>query len=133
ESARVLHEIAELMPRRGLVVVISDLFYDPRELLDALDHIRFMGHDILVFQILDPLERRLSLEGEVRFHDLETGQELVAQVQEMRAAYESAVSRWYDELEQTCLVRKIDRVSLTTDQPVAAALTQYLAQRSQHY
>jgi uncharacterized protein (DUF58 family) len=133
ESVRVLHEIAELMPRRGLVIVISDLFYDPRELLAGLDHFRFMGHDILVFQILDTLERRLPLEGPVRFHDLETGEELVTQAHEIQPAYEAAVNRWYAELEQMCVSRELDRVPLITDQPLAVALYQYLAQRAQHY
>ena len=63
ESARILHEAAELMPRRGLVVLVSDLFYDLEELFSALDHLRFHGHDVLIFQILDPLERTLPVGG----------------------------------------------------------------------
>ena len=46
-SARVLHEVADLMPRRGLVVLVSDLFYPPEELFSGLDHFRFLGHDLL--------------------------------------------------------------------------------------
>ncbi len=74
ESARILHEVAELMPRRGLVVLLSDLFYEPDELFSALDHLQFRGHDVLIFQILDPLERSLPVGGSVRFRELETGQ-----------------------------------------------------------
>ena len=73
ESACVLHNIVELMPRRGMVVLISDLLYEPEELFAALDHFRFHGHDVLIFQVLDPLERRMPVGGAVRFQDLETG------------------------------------------------------------
>ena len=133
DSARVLHEVAELMPRRGLVVVISDLFYDPAEVLAGLDHFRFQGHDVLVFQVLDPLERWLPVEGSVRFHDLETGEEIVTEADSIRPAYTAAVGQWLEELEQGCRTRELERVVLTTDQPLAQALSDYLARRAQHF
>jgi uncharacterized protein (DUF58 family) len=133
ESARVLHEIAELMPRRGLVVVISDLFYDQAEVFGGLDHFRFLGHDVLVFHVLDPLERKLPLEGTVRFHDLETGREVVAQAQDVRVAYEAAVGRWVSELEEGCRTRDVELAALTSDEPLDRALYDYLARRGRHF
>jgi uncharacterized protein (DUF58 family) len=133
ESARVLHEVAELMPRRGLVVLLSDLLYDTAELFAGLDHFRFLGHDVLIFQLLDPLERWLPVEGAIRFHDLETGEEVVAQAEDIRLAYEAEFGEWFEEIEQGCRTRSIERVALTTDQPLAQALYDYLARRSQHY
>ena len=133
ESAAVLHEAAELMPRRGMVALLSDLFYEPEEIFTALDHFRFLGHDVLVFQVLDPLERRLPLEGAIRFHDLETGEELVAQADEVRLAYQAEITRWFDDLEQGCRSREVERVVLTTDEPLDHGLYDYLARRSQHY
>jgi len=133
ESANVLHEVAELMPRRGLVVLISDLFYDLNELLSGLDHFRFQGHDILLFQILDTLERRLPVEGAIRFHDLETGEDLVTQAQDIRPAYQAAIEGWFTELDQACRTRELERVTLTTDEPLAQGLTDYLAKRAQSF
>ena len=133
ESAGVLHEAAELMPRRGLVVLISDLFYDAGEVFAGLDHLLFLGHDVLVFHVLDPLERRLPLEGAVRFHDLETGAEVVAQAQDVRAAYEAAVGRWLHELEEGCRTRDVELVPLTSDEPLDRALYDYLARRGRHF
>ncbi len=133
ESAGVIHEVAELMPRRGLVVVISDLFYEPEEVFAGLDHFRFLGHDVLVFHVLDPLERRLPLQGAVRFHDLETGREVVAQAQEVRPAYEAAVARWLHELEEGCRTRDVELVPLTSDEPLDRALYDYLARRGRHF
>jgi uncharacterized protein (DUF58 family) len=133
ESAAVLHEVAELMPRRGLVVLISDLFYDAAELFAGLDHIRYLGHEVLIFQVLDRLERWLPVEGAVRFHDLETDEELVTEADAIRPAYQAAVGQWLQDVEQGCRTREMDRVELTTDQPLARALGDYLALRAQHY
>ncbi len=133
ESAAVLHEVAELMPRRGMVVLVSDLFYETDELLSALDHFRFLGHDVLIFHILDPLERRLPIEGNVRFHDLETNEELVTQADGVRQAYQEAVDRWFEELEEGFAARELDRVILTTDEPLDHALYGYLDRRAHNW
>ena len=132
-SAGVLHEVAELMPRRGLVVLISDLFFATDDVFSGLDHFRFHGHDLVVFHVLDPVEHRLPLEGQVRFHDLETGEEVTTQVDEIRARYNAAIADWLNELDSGCRGREIDRVTMTTDQPLEQALYQYLTRRSQLY
>jgi uncharacterized protein (DUF58 family) len=132
-SAGVLHEVAELMPRRGLVVLISDLFFETDDVFSGLDHFRFHGHDLVVFHVLDPIEHRLPLEGQVRFHDLETGEELTTQVDEIRSRYNAAIGAWLEELDAGCRGREIDRVTITTDQPLEKALHEYLTRRSQLY
>jgi uncharacterized protein (DUF58 family) len=132
-TLEALHEAAALMPRRGLVVLISDLFFEADEVFSALDHFRFRGHDLLVLQILDPVERSMPLEGMVRFHDLETGEELLTRADEIRPAYEAAVEEWLTELDVGCLGREIDRAVLTTDDPPERALVEYLGRRSHHY
>jgi hypothetical protein len=112
---------------------VSDLFYDLNELLSGLDHFRFQGHDVLLFQILDTLERRLPVEGAIRFHDLETGEDLVTQAQDIRPAYQAAIEGWFTELDQACRTRELERVMLTTDEPLAQGLTDYLAKRAQSF
>lgn len=132
-SPRVLHEAAELMPRRGLVVVISDLYYDPQELLSALDHFRHFGHDVLVFQILAPLERRMPIDGAIKLVDAETGEHLETLAHEIRDSFTQAVDKWLDEIHTGCLARDIDHVCLTTDEPLEKALLDYFMKRSQLY
>ena len=122
----MLHEVAELMPRRGLVVLISDLFYAPDEVFSGLDHLRFHGHDLLVFHVLDPLEHgcrwrtgSLPRPGDGRGADhpgggdpggLHGGRRLLAAPSSIgdRAA------------------AGIDRVALTSDMPLDRALFDYL-------
>lgn len=132
-SPRVLHEAAELMPRRGLVVLVSDLYYDPPELLSALDHFRHFGHDVLVFQILAPLERRMPIDGAVKLVDAETGEHLETLAHEIRDSFTKAVDKWLDELHSGCLARDIDHVCLTTDEPLDKALMDYFMKRAQLY
>lgn len=127
----VLHEVAELMPRRGMVALISDLYFDSEALLDALNHFRHFGHDVLVFQILDPLERRLDVECAVRFRDLETGEEIVTQAHEIRGSFQEAIQSWIEEVHQGCLSRDLDHHVLGTDEPLERALWDYFIRRAQ--
>jgi uncharacterized protein (DUF58 family) len=130
-SAAVLHEIAELMPRRGLVVLVSDLFFPAGDVFSGLDHLLFRGHDLIIFHVLDPLEHGLSVAGQVRFHDLETGEELTTQTDEIRRLYEQALVGWQRELDDGLRGRSVDRVLLLTDKPLEQALFEYLSRRSQ--
>lgn len=133
DSPRVLHEAAELMPRRGLVILVSDLFYETAEMIDALDHFRHFGHDVLVFQVLDPVERRMNIEGTVRFIDQETGEKVETLAHEIRDSYATAVEQWLSELHAACLARDIEHVVLETDQSLDRALFEYFVRRSQLY
>jgi uncharacterized protein (DUF58 family) len=130
-TATVLHEVAELLPRRGLVVLVSDLFFPTEDVFSGLDHLLFQGHDLIVFQVLDPLERGLSIGGQVRFQDLETGEELTTQTDEIRPLYLKALLDWQRELDDGLRGRSVDRVLLTTEEPLEQALFDYLTRRSQ--
>src|SRR5262249_1586623 len=120
-SAAVLHEVAELLPRRGLVVIVSDLFFPIDEVFSGLDHLLFRGHDLIVFHLLDPLEHDLRVTGQVRFEDLETGDLLTTQTDEIRALYEKALREWQRDLDSGLRGRSVDRVLLTTDKPLEQA------------
>jgi uncharacterized protein (DUF58 family) len=130
---RALNQAAELATRRGMVVILSDLFDEPSALAGGLEHLRFRGHEVLIFHILDPWERHLPLEGNIRFHDLETGEELVTQAEAIREGYGKVIDQWRAELDAECRGRAIDRVELTTDEPLDKALLDYLVRRSKSY
>ena len=130
DTVRVLHEVAELMPRRGMIVVISDLYFASDDLMSALSHFRHFGHDVLVFHVLTPLERNLDVDGAVRFQDMETGEQITTQAHEIRNSFTQAVGDWQAELETGCLARDIEYVPLQTDMPLERALHDYLIQRT---
>ena len=130
DAGRALHQAAELCRHRGLVVLISDCFDDVAKIASGLEHLRYRGHEVLLFQIYDPYERGMGLEGNVRFHDLETGEELTTQADGVRGDYLAALDAWRDDLDRECRNRAIDRTELTTADPLDTALLDYLVKRA---
>ena len=128
-TARAFQQAAELCNHRGIVVILSDLFDDIDALMKAVERLRFQKHEVIVFHIWDPWERDLPLEGHFWFHDLETGETLLTQAESVRDSYRGAVRQWREELESQCRNRAVDRVELTTDQPLDQALLDYLVRR----
>lgn len=133
DASRALNQAAELANHRGLVVIISDLFDDISDLMQGIEHLRFQNHEVLIFQILDPWERDLPLEGNIRFRDLETGEELTTQAEGVQESYLQAISEWRETLAKECRNRSVELVELTTDDPLDQALLDYLVKRSMSY
>ena len=132
DAGRAIHQAAELCRKRGLVAVISDCFDDIPRIMDGLDHLLFLKHEVMLFQVLDPWERDLPLEGNVRFRDLETGETLTTLSEGVRDSYRKAVRDWLTELDRECLSRGIDRVELTTNDPLDRALMDYFVRRRRY-
>jgi uncharacterized protein (DUF58 family) len=130
DAGRALHQAATLCRKRGLVAVISDCFDEVPRIMDGLDHLQFLRHEVVLFQVLDPWERDLPLEGNVRFRDLETAETLTTLSEGIRDGYRQAVRQWLADLERACLSRGIDRVQLTTEDPLDKALLNYFVRRS---
>ena len=133
DATRALHQCAELANHRGMVVIISDLFDEVDAITDGIEHLQFQNHEVLIFHILDPWERDLPLEGNIRFHDMETGEEITTQAESIREQYLKTVNDWRSELERECLNRSVDRIELTTDDPLDQALLDYLVRRAQSF
>jgi uncharacterized protein (DUF58 family) len=133
DAGRALHQAAELARHRGMVVVISDLFDDVTRIMDGFDHLRYMNHEVLLFHIFDPYERDLPLEGNVRFRDLETGEELTTHAEGIRESYLEAFGQWRAEIERECRNRSVDRVELTTDDLLDQALLDYFVRRAKSF
>jgi uncharacterized protein (DUF58 family) len=130
---RALHQAAELTSRRGMVVILSDLFDDVASIARGLEHLRYTNHEVLIFHIMDRWERDLPLEGNIRFHDMETGEDIVSRADGIQKAYRKAVAQWRESLDAECRGRAIDRVELTPDDPLDRALLDYLVTRSKSY
>jgi len=130
KTDKSLHQAAALSRRRGLVVVISDLFGDPEAIAGGLDHLRFLNHEVILFHLMDPTERDLTLDGNIRFRDMETGETLTTQTEGIREAYKKAVADWRQTIEVECRKRAIDRIELVTTDPPDQAILDYLAKRA---
>lgn len=127
--SRALHDMAERIHRRGLVVLVSDLIDEPEDVINGLKHFRHRGHELVVFHLLDPVELSLDYGGEVTFVDRETGEKLRAQPWFVRKEYRRNVAEWTSYLERRCVENAIDYNLITTATPFDEALVSYLGKR----
>lgn len=125
----IFHELAERLSRRGVVVILSDLFDDPSSLLAGLKHFRHRRHDVIVAHVLDPAEIEFPFDQPMLFKGLEQLGELLVDPARLRRAYREEFERFRTEVAAGCRAQGADYVLLRTDRPVDAALTAYLHQR----
>lgn len=130
ETAKALHSVAERLTRRGLVIVLSDFFDDPERVITALRHFRHKGNEVIVMQILDPLERSFAFEQDAIFQDMETGEKLMTQPWHLSRAYQETMREFLKTLKLRCLENGIDYVLLDTATPFDRALLEYLNKRA---
>ena len=128
--APVFHDIAERIPRRGMVIVISDLFDEVEPLLRALHHFRYRKHDVMVFHVMAEEELTFPFEQWTEFRSLETaGLEAQLDPQSIRAAYLGRVREFIHTMETACGQMRIDYVRMNTKVAYDEALANYLARR----
>lgn len=128
-TARSLHLMAERIRRRGLVIVISDFFDEPAQVISALKHFRHKRNEVVAMQLLDPLERTFNFGNDATFRDMETGEEMVTQPYQIRAAYAQAMTDFTEHLKRECREHGIDYVLMDTATPFDKALAEYLNKR----
>jgi len=124
-----LHEMADRIKRRGLIILISDLLDDPEDVLMGLKHFRHRKHEVIVFHILDDQELNLDYDRQVELTDLESGEALTTDPRLIRKAYREEIQKFIAKYKQECLANHIDYIQLTTSQPFDFALTEYLHKR----
>jgi uncharacterized protein (DUF58 family) len=133
DVSKPLHQLAEALSRRGLVVLISDLLDEPRRIVDGLKHFRFQGHEVAVFHVLDNHELTFPFERTSRFTDLETGTEIMAAPGIVREGYLKEINALMEFYRRELRLAGIDYTLLDTSQPLDFALMSYLATRGKLY
>jgi uncharacterized protein (DUF58 family) len=127
----MLHELADEIRHRGLIVLISDLLTDADELIGGLQHLRHGRHELIVFQVLDHDELVFPFRDNTLFEGLEQADlQLLTDPQTLRKTYLEAVGQFTRRLRAACANLLIDYVLLDTHQPLDVALTSYLAMRA---
>ncbi len=126
----LFHLLAEELRRRSMVVLISDLLADPRDVLSGLEHFCHAGHELIVLHVMDEDEWTLPFPGNVLFEGLEEELRLLVDPQSLRASYLAAVERFVTRVRGVCLRHRADYVPVNTREPVEAVLTGYLARRA---
>lgn len=128
-TGKVLDQLAEKLTHRSLVVIVSDLFDDPEEIVKGLRHLRFRKHEVVVFQVLDPAEIEFPFEDVTLFKGLEEAGELLTEPRALRAGYLEQLALFTEKLSRACRGLNIDFARLNSGESLDIALSQYLADR----
>jgi hypothetical protein len=125
------HDLAERIKRRGMLIIFSDLFDDPAEILRGLQHFKHRRHEVLVFHILDRDELDFPFRDSAIFEGMEGEDALMAEPNALRREYLKAFGAYTETLKRGCRELDMDYQQLVTDQPVGTSLSNYLARRMQ--
>lgn len=128
--APLLHEMAEKIKKRGLIILISDLIDEPDKIINALKHFRHKRHEVILFHIFDPQEIGFDFKRQARFVDLETGEFLTTEPWHIQSAYRQNIQQFIEHYKVKCRENNIDYVLITTNKPLDLALTEYLNKRA---
>ena len=130
--AQRLHELAERLPRRGMLIIISDFWMETDELLRALQHLRYRKHQAMLIHLLDKAE--LTLEGpaflrQITLEDLESHERIAIEPAEIRAVYQQQVTAHIAALKKGCLNCNSEYQAIDVDTPYDKSIIEFLARR----
>ena len=128
-----LRRIASMIRHRSLMMLMSDLLADQDEIIDAIRMLRFRGHDVIVFHILDEAEVTFPFTGSVDLLEPETNDHEIVDAAGIRAEYLQAVNDLRERFRTTCQAVGADYVPLDTSMPFDKALVEYLSQRQARF
>ena len=126
----VLHELADRIKKRGMVILISDLLDKPENIMKGLKHFRHQNQEVIVFHIKDRKESEFDFDTRTKFFDMETGEEIVTEPWHIRSNYNELISKLESNYKSNCRENLIDYVPLFTDQSLDIGITEYLIKRS---
>jgi uncharacterized protein (DUF58 family) len=133
EVSQNIQQIASMVKHRSLFMIFSDLLTDQKQVLDSLQRLRYAGHDVIVFQILDEAEVFFPFEGMVDLKEPEAGDSMVLDAEGMKADYLEALKELRDTYAEKLQAIGVDYVPLDTSMPFDKALIEYLSQRKARF
>ena len=125
----IFHDLAERLKKRGIVLVLSDLFDDVPAMMAGLKHFRHRRHEVVIFHILDPAELDFPFRNMTMFKGLEQMPDMLVDPRALRRAYLDEFGRFVQEVKRGCRRHHIDYVQIRTDQSLEIALSSYLSSR----
>jgi uncharacterized protein (DUF58 family) len=132
-TGKPLHDLAEGIKKRGLIVLISDLYDEPADVLSGLQHFKFLGNDVIVFHLMDKAELEFPFDHTTEFVDPETDERILTAPDAIRRDYLAEMDKFLTACRQGCAELKVDYHMFDTTTPLELALSEYLYQRSRRY
>ena len=130
EFRKPLNFLAEVLKRRGIIVLISDFYDEPSNILAGLKVLKAKGNDIVAFHIMDDFELTFPFEDMAQFEDLETQDKLHVIPEYLRTQYLNVIGNHIDALRKGMSAVQIDYTLMNTSKPLDAGLFAYLAARA---
>ena len=127
--AEALHQIASSVRHRALIIVISDLLGDEIAITQALAHFRKRHHDVIVLQVLDPMEMDLAFKAPGDFEDLETKERISVNPRQLRKSYNEIFGKFIEQYRKSCSEMKIDFRIALTNKPFDDFIRTYMTER----
>jgi uncharacterized protein (DUF58 family) len=124
--AHSLNKLANLIKRRALIVIISDLFDDPEEIALALSHFSHKKHEVVIFQVLDRKEVEFDFKNLTRFDPLESGAPVMVDPLRLQREYQSQFDAHQSRIREVCHHLRLDFVQIMTDEPFEKKMAGYL-------
>jgi len=131
DIAETLHHLAGRLKRRGLIVLVSDLYDEPEEVIRALHHFRHRRHEVILFHVFDKAELDFPFRDLTSFYDLETRERIAVEPVYVREAYVEQVNAFIENYRRACAEMQIDYVMTDTSVPYDYMLSRYVARRNQ--
>ncbi len=125
-----LHELAETIRQRALIILVSDLFVDPFELRDCFQHLQFRRHDLAVFHLYDPLELSFDLRRPTRFLDMEGGNSIFCEPNEIADRYHRALEEYRTEIKRLTVEAAVDYHEVSLEDDYEQTLSRFLVGRT---
>lgn len=133
EIAQNLRRFASMVKHKSLVMLFSDLLTDPQPVIDSIRLLRFAGHDVIVFHVLDEAEVHFPFDGMCDLKDPESDQTLLVDAAGIRSEYREALEELRGTYRRECLSVGADFVELDTSMRFDKALVEYLSQRKARF
>jgi len=131
DTGAIFHDLAERFKKRGIVIVLSDLFDDVEKMMTGLKHFRHRRHEVILLHVLDPAELDFPFQQITMFKGLEQLPHVVVEPRALRKAYLEEFGRFIRQLKKGCRMHQIEYVQMRTDQSLEMALSSYLGSRMQ--
>jgi len=126
---RAVRELGERLRRRSVIVLISDLYRQPDDILESLRFLTARKHEVMAVQVIDPDERTLPFEGAIRLTDMESGETVRTEISGIQKKYRDIVDRWLETNFRSYSSAGIDYTLVETSVPLAANLRNFLDRR----
>jgi len=128
--SNILHSLAESIKKRGLIILISDLIDNPKDVLSGLRHFRYKGHEVIIFHIIDDKEINFDFNSPINFIDLEDQKMIKTDPRQIKTDYKESFDNFCQEYKNECNKNNIDYIPINTSSSIDKTLIQYLIKRA---